>query len=594
MPADRAKPSSQAVQLIQSMQDAGVDIFNFAIFPEGEAMQHYNRLHPDACVTKYTSKGVWAEGSSLKILEEFASKIHPGDFNHISDYIQQHLQQASQGIPSDQAKNYSSKRFRIRSGDHEPWRWQEIRSRLFQHDPELVICEGLFSDVTELMESLLTDPLTGLANQRGAELKLQDLNSREPQTSLNLIQLAIDRFDTIESCLGFNYANTILQQAASELDRHKPANAFLAKLEQASFLIIIPGELAAEQTSANSRQQLESEAKRLQRLLSANFYDNTEQSLHLTVSAGLAITASHSSLHAATLIQQSHTALITAKQSGAGGLAHFDANITEQIKSRLTIENRLEDAIRRNCMQLAYQPQYDNQGRIIGAEALIRWRDDAGRWIPPNTFISVAEQTGQIQAIGQQIFAQACKDMQQFQSLGLRQMAINVSPVQLTNSGLREPILHLLKTLCLRHGLRPEQLELELTETALIQQPDECIQQLQILTQAGFRLALDDFGTGYSSLQLLQRLPIHKIKIDKSFITHITTSSRDQALVEMTAFICQRLDLEWLAEGVETEEQRQALSKRGCQAFQGYLFSRPVSAADLLSLLQTTAAGSRA
>ena len=259
--------------------------------------------------------------------------------------------------------------------------------------------------------------------------------------------------------------------------------------------------------------------------------------------------------------------------------------MTQAARERLGLEARLRRAMVQGRLQLHYQPQVDiASGRTVGAEALLRWNDPDEGWISPARFIPVAESSGLIGPLGEWVLQEACRQASAWRGLGLPDitMAVNVSPRQfhLTDLvGCVQAALH-------KSGLPADCLELEITETALAEQPEEARQTLQRLGDLGVRLAVDDFGTGYSSFAHLKRFPIDVLKIDQSFIREIPTSADDMAISSAIIAMGHSMGLQVLAEGVETQAQLEFLRERGCDAYQGYLRSRPVPPDAFAALLR--------
>jgi EAL domain-containing protein (putative c-di-GMP-specific phosphodiesterase class I) len=306
-----------------------------------------------------------------------------------------------------------------------------------------------------------------------------------------------------------------------------------------------------------------------------------------SASLGVALAPDHGS-DPDTLLRCANTALMEAKQHGKNQLRYYSPEISLQLRKRLELELRLARAIDREQLQLHYQPQIDRDGRrIAGAEALLRWRDQAGRMVSPNVFIPLAEQTGQIHSIGLWVIEEACRQLSAWRCQGLRpgKLAINISALQL---GAENPTLsELLARALNNHGLGPENLELEITETALLNDPERAGEQLRELADAGFSLAIDDFGTGYSSLAMLHSLPLDKLKIDRFFVERLGNDHADLAIVKATIVMAKELGLMTLAEGVETRDQLLKLQELGCDQFQGHLLGRPMPADAFACLLRS-------
>ncbi len=264
-----------------------------------------------------------------------------------------------------------------------------------------------------------------------------------------------------------------------------------------------------------------------------------------------------------------------AKNAGRNTIRFFDPQMQTALESRNQLENELHEALLGNQFELHYQPQVDIKGKIIGAEALIRWRHPERGLISPGTFIPMAEESGLIVDIGEWVIAEACRQLarwqtrKEFQSLVL---AVNVSAKQMGLPDFPERVHYRLQ----QEKIHSQKLKLEITESLLLGDIEQTIFRMKILKGLGVSFSLDDFGTGYSSLQYLKRLPLDQIKIDQSFVREICQDENDQAIVSTIIAMASHLGLSVIAEGVEDTAQREALLRRGCHFFQGYLYGRPL------------------
>jgi diguanylate cyclase (GGDEF)-like protein len=574
---------NRAIQLIRSTTEAGVDIFNFALFPEGEAMRTYNQTSGDACFTHFTSAEVWATGSAEAFLTEMVSQVHPDDQAEMVSYIQDHYQSCHNGIDPGAVQSFSSQRFRARKPQGD-WGWHEIRSRIYGHANELVITEGVMTELTEVMQLLLEDKLTTLPNRLASEQWLQGVLDREPAPDLAVINLDLDRFQSINDSFGQASGDAVIQQAAAILRQQLPAGAWLARLEADEFLVVLhPNRQGSDNPSAPAASDLATEAeaavRRFQETIQRGFAERLELPLRLTVSGGASLNPSGVTC-ARTLLQQANTALMEAKQRGQAGYCLYSEAFSQAIEWRLHLERDLELAIERGGFQLAYQPQVDCHGDWIGAEVLLRWPQPDGRSIGPDVFIPIAEQTGQIRRLSQWVLDTACSQLDRWRQEGLQppRLAINLSSVQLEPTAEEPSVGKLLLATCRRHSINPDQIELEITETAVLRNRTMALQQLEEVVAGGFRLGIDDFGTGYSSLQLLQTFPVQVVKVDKSFVQRLPDSTTDRQLVQGVLLIARQLGLKTVAEGVENEAQWQLLQTLGCDTYQGYFFDKPLTA----------------
>jgi len=438
-------------------------------------------------------------------------------------------------------------------------------------------------DVTELtlarrqLERLaFRDRLTGLANEEGILRWLRLRLTHHPDEPLAVLWLDLDAFGRINNTFGRAAGDRLLQDVAEHLRGSLQSNDWLGRVGGDEFLLLRPGARGAD-------------AEALVAALRASLWSAlalpTGDRLALDFCAGVSLHPDHGK-EAETLLRHAATALSRAQSAGSGRSQIYDPVFTVRLQQELNLESRLRRALESEGLWIAYQPQVDRTGRLIGHEALLRWHDASLGPVGPDRFIPLAERTGLIQSLGQWVLEHACRQQLAWLLAGLAPppMAVNVSPLQFDASG--PPMAERVAAVLSSTGLAASQLELEITESCILPVTGLSA-DLDALADLGVRLAIDDFGTGFSSLASLQRLPLHRLKIDRSFISHLETSAADRVLVGTALQLGKGLGLQTLAEGVETPEQRAILAGMDCDAYQGYLFSRPLDGAACTRLLQS-------
>ena len=436
--------------------------------------------------------------------------------------------------------------------------------------------------LSELTELAFHDPLTGLAN---AEASRRDLETRLASGSAGAVLVAwldLDGFRRVNHTFGRAAGDALLQAVADRLRLWGRPTDLMARLGGDEFLLL--RELSGP---ADDMDALYGQAEAvLQELRDALRHLDTGAEappVLIGFSAGYSLAPLHGT-QAEDLLQAAATALSRARDQSPGTALAYQPRFTTRLQREMALESRLVQAFDNGSLRLVYQPQTDGQGRLLGAEALLRWDDPLHGGMSPARFVPLAERTGLIHPLGQWVLEEACRQLRSWLDAGLRppRLAVNLSARQfeLTVPSLPEQVSALLA----RYALPPEQLELEITESCIVPMAGVTV-QVQELAELGVQVALDDFGTGYSSLAVLNRLAIQKLKIDRSFIEHLETSEPARTLVRTALAMGRGLGLETLAEGVETAAQLEVLEALGCDAYQGYWFSRPLEAEAFAALL---------
>ena len=425
------------------------------------------------------------------------------------------------------------------------------------------------------------DQLTGLPNRRLLIDRLQHALvsvARRGRKGV-LLYIDLDNFKTLNDTLGHVTGDSLLQQVSERLVSSVWAQDTVARLGGDEFAVIL------EDLSDNDFEAAKQTESICGRILAAinQPYQFGEHRYQCTISIGA--TQFTDNLHAAEeLLKQAEIAMYQAKSMDRNTMRCFSPQMQDTIIARATMETELQKALANNEFQLHYQAQIDSLGCPEGAEALVRWQHPKHGMVHPSRFIPLAEETGLIIPIGKWILQSACEQLKKWECDNLTRnlvLSVNVSAIQ-----FKQPdFVDLLSETIRRTGINPRLLELELTESLLLENIDEASLTMRRLRKLGVRFSLDDFGTGYSSLQYLKRLPLNELKIDQSFVRDIAFSSSDRAIVSTIIAMAHSFGLEVIAEGVETEEQRRLLLDEGCTHFQGYLFSKPVPAKQFQSML---------
>ncbi len=417
-----------------------------------------------------------------------------------------------------------------------------------------------------------SDALTGLPNRghMAAQIERAVQTRAHADDAFALLIVDLDRFSRINDSLGLELGDRVLREVARRLHDCTRQGDDVARLGADQFAMLLHHADAAAAEAAASRL-LDAVARPWQA---------DGEPFTLTCSVGIALCPAHGS-RADELLAHAESAMRRAKQAGSNGLRFHQTRASTDLRSQIQLDHAMRQALASGRFRLHYQPQVAlADGRIVGAEALIRWRDPSLGEVSPGHFIRVAEDTGFIIAIGDWVLSTAARQAAQWHGAGLHvPVSVNVSALQFRQPQFLDRVGAVLR----EHGLPPALLELELTESILLHDADDALQRLQALAGLGVRLSIDDFGTGYSSLAYLKQLPVGRLKVDRSFVSGLPHDARDAGIVRATVQMAQALGMDVVAEGVETEPQRRFLADAGCEAFQGFLFA---PALDALSFAQ--------
>ena len=452
-----------------------------------------------------------------------------------------------------------------------------------QASPILV---ALAHDVTEhkqteaeLNRLAYYDMLTGLPNRLLFNDRLHQAaaDAKRRGRFVALILLDIDRFKVVNDTMGHVAGDQLLQEMANRLKHSVREGDTIARLGGDEFALVF-ADIAEVRDVAQLAQNL------LSRLSVPMEIEGRE----VFSSASIGITLYPADTEDVdTLVKFADSAMYHAKEQGRNNYQFYSQEMTATAQERLRMESNMRRALEREEFLLYYQPQIDiATGRIIGVEALLRWHDSNGDFISPAQFIPLAEETGLIVPLGEWVLQQACKQLKAWHASGFPQltMAVNVASRQFRDIHFGHTVRHTIESF----DIPAHTLELEITESVLMENSDILMNMLKDLKQSGVSLAIDDFGTGYSSLSYLKRFPIDRVKIDQTFVRDLSTDTDDLAIVKAIIAMAKTLRLYVIAEGVETTEQLELLRREGCHEYQGYLFAKPMDATTISKLLNTS------
>lgn len=421
------------------------------------------------------------------------------------------------------------------------------------------------------------DSLTNLPNRLQLQQQLDNILSEAArlQRRVAVLCLGLDDFKGMNEQFSYQNGDRLLVALADRLRSQSGRVGALARLGGDQFVLVLVGFEQPYEAAELAQKVLDD----LERPVTLD-----DQHIRLRATIGITLYPEDGS-STEKLLQKAEQTMTLAKSRSRNRYQFYVASIDSEMRTRRELQNDLAEALTRGEFHLVYQPQIDYRlKRITGVEALLRWSHPSGKMVPPDIFIPLAEQNGSIIAIGEWVLDQACQQLSEWHQQGFSdlRMAVNLSTVQLHHAGLPAMISNLLSS----HRLPPETLELEVTETGLMEDIAAATHNLHCLRRSGALIAIDDFGTGYSSLSYLKSLPLDKIKIDKSFVRDMAAVEGDTTIVRAIIQLGKSLGMLVIAEGVETAEQERYLIDEGCNEGQGYYYSKPVAAPELTALLE--------
>jgi diguanylate cyclase (GGDEF)-like protein/PAS domain S-box-containing protein len=451
--------------------------------------------------------------------------------------------------------------------------------------------EGSVEDITErrryqaqIERQAKYDALTGVANRALLGDRLaHDIHAAATYgTRLAVVLIDVDHFKLINDSLGHHRGDSLLRTLADRLQSCVRECDTVARLGGDEFVLLLNGQMDPGWIS---------ELMERMREVVSRPWESADGRYEVTCSAGIALYPDDGA-DADTLLRHADAAMYRAKEEGRNNAQFFTAEINTRMRERLELSIALKRAIENEELELHYQPRVHlASGEVVACEALARWRLPGRGMIPPDRFIPLAEESGQIRQLGRWVLREACRQNQKWRDLGLKPMvvSVNVSPHQFRQERFVEDI----ESALAESGLEPSQLEIEITENMVVRDEEHMIDSLERIKSLGVAIAIDDFGTGYSNLGYLHRFPIDRLKLDRSFVRDLGTSLDDTTVIRAIIALGHNLGLSVTAEGVETERQLELLAQHACDEIQGYCFARPMPGSEIAAFLELPASSRR-
>ncbi len=452
---------------------------------------------------------------------------------------------------------------------------QAVHNKIKSKRDEIeVIRENLIESEKRYSHLALHDVLTGLPNRQALYENASQLFSDLAVKKAALIYIDMDNFKYINDTMGHDFGDELIKQASKRISINMNNKGILYRLGGDEFVIL----------QAINEKEAESLMSKILNSFRKEFVIKNS-TIHISLSIGLAMYPEHGDI-VSKLMKAADIAMYTSKESGKNRYEVYQNSMNVAFSDRMNLEKYLHVAMEKHEFELYYQPQIDlNNDKITGLEALLRWKSPELGNVSPMDFIKVAEDTHLIIPLGEWVLIQACEFLSQLHKSGHPNMAmsVNISPIQILQEDFTDKVIKILKY----YNIAPMCLELELTETILIESFENVYKKLQLLSDIGIRIALDDFGKGYSSLNYLRQLPIHTLKIDKCFIDNVSFDTENTTITRHIISMGKSMGLSVVAEGVEVQGQLDYLKKYQCDKMQGYLFSRPLPKSEIEKLVKS-------
>jgi diguanylate cyclase (GGDEF)-like protein/PAS domain S-box-containing protein len=570
-----------ALLMVANLIAAFIGIATATTFQQQMSLIHNARQHLNA-IFNSTPDMIWSVDPNTFVLTSFNLPFAQCLASHNSINVELGMTLEDMFITPERsaewqqlyARTLTDKHHRVTYQDLKPNSYLALGFNVMEHDGKVFGISVFAKDITEQKKTQLQieylafhDALTGLANRR---LGMESLNhalatATTHQLNVALLFVDIDQFKHVNDKYGHASGDSILKQLAQRLLYVMGDHATVCRQSGNEFMIILPNLAATDELATLCENTLNS---------LRTPYEINGTSVAIACFIGAAAFPRDATT-SESLIQKSHTALTIAKYTTTNGYQLFEQPMLDRLQQKIMIRDALITALERHEFVLHYQPQLDlATGRVTGAEALIRWQSPEQGLVGPTAFIGIAEEYGLINQIGRWVLIEACQQAVRWINAGYDGliMAVNLSALQFQQGQIITDVNDALTL----SGLAPHYLELELTESILLEHDDFLIEAIQQWRAQGIHLSIDDFGTGYSSMAYLKRLKVDKLKIDRSFVQNLEQDSENRAIVQAMLHIAKGFNLTTIAEGIETEAVNQTLKEMGCKEGQGYLFAKPL------------------